>query len=125
MVNEEPGFTQVLLDVLAVFFKNCIVFEKVGGETLDGDWFVGGEFVIDGECANIFFGSGNLAGQIEFGGGDSGRNDGAVGNAFIVFVWRERKEPFFILDAKVAVPTIGKFEGERGFFLVYDILVDK
>ncbi len=81
--------------------------------------------MIDGKRANIFFGSGDLAGQIEFGGGNSGGDESAVGNSPVVFVRRERKEPFVAFDAKIAVPTIGEFEGERGFFFVDDILINK
>ncbi len=125
MVSAQTRLSQSLFYVLAVFFKGGVVFEKMGGMTFDGDRFVGGKFLINGEQANIFSGPGDLFGEIKFGRDNGGGDESAVGDSPVVLVRRERKEPFVAFDAKIAIPTIGEFEGERGFFLADDILVDK
>lgn len=124
-MDEQTGFAQDLFDVLTIVFENGGVFEKVGGVALDGDRLVGDKFVVGGKSANVFSGSGHLTGEIEFGGSDSGGDKGAIGNALVVFVGRKRKQSFIALDAKVAIPAIGKFQRKGGLFFVKDIFVNK
>lgn len=81
--------------------------------------------MVGGKSANVFAGSGDFAGKIEFGLGNSGGDEGAVGNPLVVLVGRKRKQSFVAFDAQIAIPAIGKFERKRGLFFVKDIFVNK
>ncbi len=113
-MDEQTGLAQNLFDILTIVFEDGVVFEKMGGETLDGDRFVGEKCVVDGKGADFFFGPGEFAGEIESGGGNPGRNDGSVVDALGGFVGGKRKQPFVTFDAKIAIPAVGQFEGKGG-----------
>ena len=81
--------------------------------------------MVDGKRADFFPGPGDFSGEIEFGRGDPGSDEGAVVDTLGGFVGGKRKQPFFVFDAKIAIPAVGEFEGKGGLFLVNDILIDK
>ena len=66
--------------------------------------------MVDGKRADFFPGPGDFSGEIEFGGSNPGRNDDAVVNTFGALVGGKRKKPFFVFDAKVAIPAVGEFQ---------------
>ncbi len=93
----------------------------MGGVTLDLNWFVSNKFIVDGQCTNFFSGFGHFAGEVEFGGGNSGSNEGAIGNLLGGFIGRKGKKPFFTFDAKIAIPAVGQFDGKSGLVLGADL----